>query len=99
MIIPPAKRMQQIQMAEAAIELQRDILRRERRRLNEARSLADEVAHFAYSEIDDPACRAPEFVAPYIRMYLTLPEGADQGTFNLDPYKPPADGAWKPDFF
>ncbi|KAI3325305.1 hypothetical protein HD806DRAFT_533894 [Xylariaceae sp. AK1471] len=97
-IISPAKRRRKIKQAEAAIRLQLGLLREERRRLNEGRGMVDEVAYFAHRDIDDPACKAPEFEAPFIRRFVTLPDPhdpvrkIDRVLRDLDPEDPPRFG-------
>jgi hypothetical protein len=97
-IISPAKRRRMIHQAEAAIRLQLELLREERRRLNEGRGTVDEVASFAHGNVDDPACKAPEFSAPYIRRFVRVPDRddpvakIDRVLRDLDPDNPPQFG-------
>ncbi|KAI0117942.1 hypothetical protein GGR51DRAFT_271466 [Nemania sp. FL0031] len=73
--VSPAKRRREIYLAEAGVQLQLDLLRRERRRLNEARSFEDAVGDFTQREIYDPAAKAPEYRSPYVRRFMDLPVG------------------------
>ncbi|KAI1259398.1 hypothetical protein F5Y18DRAFT_433337 [Xylariaceae sp. FL1019] len=57
-----ADRLRQIRQAEAAIELQRSLLEREKRKVNESGQDADELAHFVNFDYD-PSARGPMFAS------------------------------------